>query len=108
MNLLGHIQRKICEHAQRFSELPTVTVPSAAVTDDDTDFWGDMRYIGALIDEILVHRRLRPCDALDGHQDSEMRGMKAVAARDETLLDWNDRAAQMLADWRAELDGVAA
>lgn len=51
--MLNHLQRWLTDHTQ----LPTVTVPSAAVDDDDTEAWGDLRYMRELADDFLEMAR---------------------------------------------------
>ena len=56
-SLIPHIIRKLNERADRFSDLPEVTVPSAAVTDAETAAWSDESY------------------ARDLHEDRKARGL---------------------------------
>ena len=51
-SMLTSFTRWIEAHAKRFCDLPTVDIPSAAVTDDDTEAWGDLMYMRGLVDEI--------------------------------------------------------
>jgi hypothetical protein len=52
MHLVESLLRKLRAHSGHWSELPEVTVPSAAATDDDVEHWSDMRYMQELVDEI--------------------------------------------------------
>lgn len=52
--IVEHALRRLAEHAREWVGLPLTSVPSAAVTDDDNEFVGDMRHLNNLLDE-LVH-----------------------------------------------------
>jgi hypothetical protein len=52
MNLLGHIERWLRRHSRDFSSLPLVSVASAAVSDEDTEYWGEIRYLQELLEDI--------------------------------------------------------
>lgn len=51
MMLLPHILRRMAEHAYRFAGLPEITIPSAAVSDEDTQRWSEERHAKDLEDE---------------------------------------------------------
>ena len=50
----GNMLRSLLNWLTRHDDLPLLTVPSAAVDDSDTDFFGDMMYLRGLLDD-LVH-----------------------------------------------------
>jgi hypothetical protein len=103
VNLVEHILRRLAEHAREFASLPTVTVPSAAVSDDDTQAWSDHRYMSELVDTFL--------DAA-GQGDAHIacplvESMLARPTIDDQGVDfdWRDEAAEQLCAWRIQLDG---
>lgn len=50
-SMLTSFTRWIEGHTKRFCDLPTATVPSAAVADDDTEAWGDLMYMRGLVED---------------------------------------------------------
>lgn len=50
-NLITHILRALTGH----SALPSICIPSAAVTDQDTEYWSDEIYMRGLLDATVAH-----------------------------------------------------
>jgi hypothetical protein len=53
MHLVGHIHRKLLEHAYKFAGLPDLLVPSAAIDDKQVEEWSQDMYAKDLSDEPL-------------------------------------------------------
>lgn len=89
-------------HARRFVELPKVTVPSAAVTDDECEIWGDHRYLSELVTAILDQ-------AHDTESATACRQLTSILARptiddqDVDRLDWV-RDLAVLSNTRHEIE----
>ena len=49
--LLDHIWRKLKAHVDEWADLPTVTIPSAAITDQQTAQWSHEMYARDLANE---------------------------------------------------------
>jgi hypothetical protein len=72
--------------------------PEQPLDDDEVKYVGDCIYIGCLMDEIF--NRLRDYKA-------ELIMPPAIEGLDFWIgWDWNDTAAEQLAEWRAEIDGM--
>jgi len=82
----------------RFDDLPEVSVPSAQVSDEDTEAWGDIIYMRSLVDDI---ERL-----VDDSGD--LRRIETILARptiDDQDVDtqFDDPVAVCLINWRSYL-----
>lgn len=102
--MLKHLIRWLDRH----NDLPLVSVPSAAVTDDDTAAWGDFRYMRELVDELLhvVSVTHGSCPQLE-----EILERSTLVEWDEyhaALMIWPDPAGELLRQWRLDDEDVAA
>lgn len=94
--LLEHISRWL--RGRPCSELPAVvTVPSAAVTDEDTEHWGDMRYLDELARAIIDTAH----ETEKAFATQRLASMLAAPTID-------DEAADDLVEWAHDLAGLRA
>jgi hypothetical protein len=96
MHLVESLLRKLRAHSGHWSELPEVTVPSAAVDDTDVEHWSDMRYMQELVDEIAT-----VCHTTRGRITDQ--GLAEFDV-DIYLAPWPaDQAELLLAAWREQV-----
>jgi hypothetical protein len=108
-SLVEHVLRWFHSHTVRFSALPTVTVDSAAVDDETTDWWGDLTYMRALADELLDATLTMPNTVTCPLFESIM-ARPVLDDQDDDTLVWDTDLAALtnqrheLDCWRSELD----
>lgn len=103
MASLSEHAHRLADHALRWAGLALTDVPSAAVSDDDNDYTGDMRHLDNMLDEI-VHA----CATTHGATVKPLGSVHSTIldlAIEELEFDWPaDEAGEALAAWRGELE----
>lgn len=95
MNLLKYFRRN------RFDDLPEVSVPSAQVSDEDTEAWGDIIYMRSLVDDIVALARQTHGA---GRIVASMLARPTIDDQDvDTQFDVDDPVAVYLINWRSYL-----
>lgn len=96
-------------HQQDWSDLPLLEYP-AVMTDDDVAHWGDILYMRGLVDALIDALDTAITDHTFDALAATVEMIDAPSAEygiDLYLPPWpHDRAADMLAAWRAQTDGV--
>ena len=93
MSILKYFRRN------RFDDLPEVSVPSAQVSDEDTEAWGDIIYMRSLVDDIV---------ALARQTHGAGRIVASILARptiddQDVDIQFDDPVAAYLINWRSYL-----
>lgn len=103
--LVESLLRFLRRDERDFSSLELVTVPSAAVTDDEIDAWSDLRYCRELVSDLIALSSVTPgsCPML-----AEMLDRPTITDEDAfhtgLMTLWDDPVGDLLRDWAVERD----